>query len=269
LDRSRAVHRFGFYLAGSGIAFETKDANVSAELASLFPAAATTDRTDFDLVTQVEAREDSSSGSRVLHIMADGSVSAVESAGYAGELMLDDGLSRITVSLSAETFALQNYIRLVTAILTLRHGGLLLHASSVIRDGLGYVFFGPSGAGKTTAAYLSTAYLVTGDDLTAIRLDGNSVVLHGLPFRGSNRIVDTHPGTAPLARLLRLEQAPFDRLEAIPRGIATAMLAAHAPWMNSIPAFQSRLFEVCEEVTVRVPPQRLHFRKSSEFWTVL
>src|SRR5574341_558769 len=44
----------------------------------------------------------------------------------------------------------ENYLRVLYAWLCLEESGIVLHAAGVISEGKGYVFFGPSGNGKTT-----------------------------------------------------------------------------------------------------------------------
>ncbi|MBK8046600.1 MAG: hypothetical protein IPK16_05415 [Anaerolineales bacterium] len=79
----------------------------------------------------------------------------------------------------------ENFLRVLYAWECLAHGGLLLHASGIVRNGLGFVFFGHSGAGKTTIAGLSAPAVVLSDDLVMIRPMADRVVVFGAPFAGA------------------------------------------------------------------------------------
>jgi hypothetical protein len=61
----------------------------------------------------------------------------------------------------------ENIYRVVIAQRLLDTGGSLLHSSGVVIDGAAHIFFGYSGAGKTTVARLGLAqgYLVLSDDI--------------------------------------------------------------------------------------------------------
>src|SRR5260370_33734199 len=49
-------------------------------------------------------------------------------------------------------YSLDAALRILHTLLLAEKGGFLLHAASGIRDGRAFLFFGPSGAGKTTVA---------------------------------------------------------------------------------------------------------------------
>ncbi|MFH1479153.1 MAG: hypothetical protein ABIG92_05210 [Candidatus Omnitrophota bacterium] len=60
--------------------------------------------------------------------------------------------------------------------------GLLLHGSAVIKGNSAYLFFAPSGGGKTTAAKLSRRSKVLGDDVVALKKCGRSYYVYSTPW---------------------------------------------------------------------------------------
>jgi len=68
------------------------------------------------------------------------------------------------------------------AIILLENKGILLHSSGVVKDGVGYVFYGSSGTGKTTIAGLSSPYCVLNDDRIAVRTENGTTLMFDTPF---------------------------------------------------------------------------------------
>lgn len=65
---------------------------------------------------------------------------------------LGDGRFAATALVSADSRGCSSLLTTLAGALAYRMGGLVLHASGIELDGAGYLFIGPSGAGKTTAA---------------------------------------------------------------------------------------------------------------------
>ncbi|MBD3167070.1 hypothetical protein GF324_10755 [bacterium] len=83
--------------------------------------------------------------------------------------------------------------------------GVLIHSSACILDGMGLMFSGHSGAGKSTIIeMLANDSHVLSDDRNILRKDDGGLFVDGTWVHGSYSNV--HPGTAPLKRFFRLEQ---------------------------------------------------------------
>lgn len=166
---------------------------------------------------------------------------------------------------------IENFLRVAYAWLCLQDGGLLLHAAGAIRNGQGYIFFGPSGAGKTTTSRLAarTADVVS-DDLVIIRPSSNGgCTLHGVPFKGELSDAPRANQSAPLCGLYRLRQDTSHYLEPMARMKAVAELAAASPFIVREPALGNQLVEVCHRITKIISVQHLHFRRDDGFWKVI
>jgi len=104
---------------------------------------------------------------------------------------------------------------------------LVVHGSAVVIDGRGYVFFGPSGAGKTTLSrwWRATGALLLNDDRVAIYRHANGAwQVAGTPWHGEEPVVS--PESAPLHGVVRLRQANANRVVALDRLAALAELTA-------------------------------------------
>lgn len=91
--------------------------------------------------------------------------------------------------------------------------GMLFHAAGIIDRGIGYLFAGQSGAGKTTTARLwqqfPEAQVVNDDKVILRRVDGE-FILHGTPWHGEGGMA--LPDSAPVAAVFVLRQAPANTL---------------------------------------------------------
>jgi Phosphoenolpyruvate carboxykinase len=95
-------------------------------------------------------------------------------------------------------------------------GGVPLHSAAVIDRGEAYVFFGESGAGKTTIARIA-AQPVISDEIVAMTVENSRVFARATGFGDD---VDAPPVAAapvPIAALVRLSKGPSFALERIPR----------------------------------------------------
>ncbi len=163
----------------------------------------------------------------------------------------------------------ENFLRVLFAWLALANDGLLLHACGVIRGNRAYVFFGPSGAGKTTTARLSLNYTVLSDDLVLLRRTAGCLRAYGVPFRGQFPQAPRTRAAAPLTGLYALAQDREHRLANLPPALGVARLVACAPFTMRTPASRLQVLNRCAEIARQLPVQALHFRKDAAFWEVL
>jgi hypothetical protein len=168
------------------------------------------------------------------------------------------------------TTQVDNFLRTIYAWLCVTNDALLLHSAGVIRDGFGFVFFGPSGAGKTTTSRLAAKRgHVVSDDLVIISCDENGCTLHGVPFKGELSEAPRANQQAPLKGLYRLRQVTSHYLEPISHIKAVADLVAASPFIVREKRLSEQLMKVCSKIAKCVPVQQLHFKRDDGFWEVI
>lgn len=181
-----------------------------------------------------------------------------------GEVDFEKGLGRVEIAPQA---SMENFLRVIYAVLCLQHGGLLLHAAGVIRNGEGIVFFGPSGAGKTTTAGIAAqSARVLSDDLVIIRPHNGQYKLHGVPFRGAMQEVQNPNVSAPLKAVFRLQQGVSHAIQPYTTLKAASELVAAAPFVVQEPRLGRKLIDVCTRLAQSVPVAQLNFRRDDGFW---
>jgi hypothetical protein len=165
----------------------------------------------------------------------------------------------------------ENILRMVVAYRLLDEGGVLLHSAAVANPAGAHVFFGPSGAGKSTISRLGLdmGYEVLSDDLNALRISANQVIVDKLPFAGDLGQNATLQGTYPVRSLCRLHKGPEPALENLRPAAALAALSASAPFVNRNPFRQNELIDKLSLLNERLPIQALTFARDNGFWHLL
>jgi len=199
----------------------------------------------------------------------DGGQLRVRSYGFAASF--DPGARTSVLSLAPEPeerreISFENYLRVVTSWLALEEGGFLFHSSALVRDGEAYLFFGPSGAGKTTCCKLSEGLArAVNDDLVLLRMgEGGEWKVAAVPFTGTFGREETGT-TYPMAGLYRLVQDTRTAVERLSTAAAVVEVLSSVPFMEERPT-DGALADQVEDLVRAVPVRRLRFRKDPGFW---
>src|SRR5580704_5326760 len=165
-------------------------------------------------------------------------------------------------------FALDSLLRILLTMVLLPQRGFLLHGATVVRDGRAYIFFGRSGAGKSTVASLSPKGSVLTDEISLLRYSDGCWQAHGTPFWGEFRAAGQNR-LVPVAGLYLLKQANEERLETLDaRRALRALLPCVLFFANEKPA-HGTLLRTLLGLVEQIPCHRLYFRRNAEFWKVV
>jgi hypothetical protein len=204
-----------------------------------------------------------------LETAVDGAMLFVRSYGFAARF--DPAARTGVLSLAHEPedrreTSFENYLRVVTSWLALEEGGFLFHSSALVRDGEAYLFFGPSGAGKTTCCKLSEGLArAVNDDLVLLRKgEAGDWKVAAVPFTGTFGREETG-ATYPMAGLYRLVQDRSTAVERLSTAAAVVEVLSSVPFMEERPT-DGALADQVEQLVRAVPVRRLRFRKDPGFW---
>lgn len=160
--------------------------------------------------------------------------------------------------------------RILCAVLLLREGGFLLHASGVIHHGTAWIFCGPSGSGKTTIARMANERPVLSDETVAITKQVLSYAAFATPFFGEGGPtmgeVNTHGCLRGLCFLQKSGQFSHRRLaarEAVERAFPQVLLP------KTDPAVVSGLLGNLADFALKVPCYDLFFSPRLDLWEYL
>lgn len=130
-------------------------------------------------------------------------------------MMCNNGFSRCTLSLfgnqSMQRFGLGNAMMIAFAFSAAAKNVILVHASVVVKENIGYLFLGKSGTGKSTHSKLWLTHIdgtkLLNDDNPAVRITDDGVIkVYGTPWSGKTPCYINEE--YPVGAFLRLEQYP-------------------------------------------------------------
>jgi hypothetical protein len=190
---------------------------------------------------------------------------------FATEL---SGAALWTPASDAAIFAavLENVLRPLVARRLLAGEGLLIHSAAIVLGGLGYLFAGESGAGKSTIAQLAlrAGHPVLSDDLNALVRDGEAFRLVPLPFTGDLMPGEISRHGARLTSVARLEKGDVEQFRPMAVGECVALLARCAPYVNRDALLTEQLLGRAAEVARSVTTGVLTFRREgSDVWPII
>ena len=180
-------------------------------------------------------------------------VAEFDPVGFRGRLARDDQSSA----------ALEITLRTVLCCVLPLRGGVALHAAGIDVDGHGAVFFGPSGAGKTTLASLSP-YPVFSDELVAV--SGSPWTLHRTGLWGELghcANAAEHPQRltllAELAKGSEFGLQPLDPSSALRRLLGVVILPPSIPlWTEAT--------RILRDLVTSVPVYRMSWSRDEAPW---
>jgi hypothetical protein len=165
-------------------------------------------------------------------------------------------------------YALDSLLRILLTMVLLPQRGFLLHGATVVRDGRAYIFFGRSGAGKSTVASLSPEGSVLTDEISLVRYSNGCWQAHGTPFWGEFRAAGINR-LFPIAGLYLLKQAKDDRAEPLSLKQGLRALLPCVLFFTAEKRAHETLLHTLMGLIEEIPCHRLHFRRNAEFWKVI
>jgi hypothetical protein len=164
----------------------------------------------------------------------------------------------------------RNVLRVLYFYAFLEKGGLLLHASGLVRHGRAYLFPGVSDAGKTTIVRQSPGMPVLSDEVVAVELhrNGGNVTAYGTPFYGDwGR--PGEPVAAPVEGLYFPVKAQENRVVSLtPRETLTRLLRCILTYTTYPPRLQ-HVFGLGVQLAFQVPGYAFYFKPGPDIWETL
>jgi hypothetical protein len=165
------------------------------------------------------------------------------------------------------------------------NGNLSLHSSSMVRNKLGFLFLGQSGAGKSTVAILSKEKAkILHDEKILLTPHGSHYVLSRIPALNEigeaeekNLMIrnrsESSLGVHVLSGIFVLKQDTKDFLVTMPNlATAHALMQSLFELPRIFTLSRPELFHamnILSKVAREIPAYELHFRKSSDFWKLI
>lgn len=152
-------------------------------------------------------------------------------------------------------FALDNAAMMLFAFTTASRKTLTLHASVTVKDNLGYLFIGHSGAGKSTHSRLwheafPDAWLLN-DDNPVVRFEHNHLMVYGSPWSGKTPCYKAL--SAQVRGIALIQQAPANAMRRLTMPEAYAHLLSSASGLKTEPEMMDAIYQTLVRVLETIP----------------
>lgn len=148
----------------------------------------------------------------------------------------------------------------------------IIHSTGVIKNGLGYLFFGPPGSGKSTIAGLSGKFTVLHDDMNLVTIHDHNASVEGVPF--NPKLINRTKAHGPVSAIFSLHKHDAAKIEKrtpaelIEKLLPETFLPLPVLSKNRTQAFQY-MISCVRALSNRVPYFRLYFKKDDGFWNLI
>ncbi len=168
------------------------------------------------------------------------------------------GDSTVRTSIVRATATMYRYA-LWTAVnfLTCGHGCVAIHSSANVFDGRGVIFLGESGTGKSTHTRLlreryPESFLLNDDSPFVRVMPDGKVMVFGSPWSGKTPCYKAE--SYPLAAIVRLSQAPYNRIQKLnPIQAIGALLPSAPPALSYTEETSDAVCNYISDVLAEVP----------------
>lgn len=125
-----------------------------------------------------------------------------------------EGIVALRGDRTMRSFGLNNSLMMMFAFANAENGTLLMHSSVIRKDGIGYLFLGVSGTGKSTHTqhwldWIPGTDLMNDDNPVVRYIDGKAIVF-GSPWSGKTPCYRNIE--APIGGFVQLKQAPYNAI---------------------------------------------------------
>lgn len=199
----------------------------------------------------------------------DGNTCYVRSNYFIGYVNFETGIAGMVINEANPLSWLEHFLRVAFAVVALQNKSTVFHAAGIIENEEGYIFFGPSGVGKTTVTNLSKPRFVLGDDLLVLQQNNGSANVSACPFNSEKNGFQLTNTKVPVKACFRLVQDTRTYLQEMkPVNAVFELLNSVRPLSNHSIGSETAL-EFCTRLADRVPCYELHFTKDNTFWRTI
>lgn len=190
----------------------------------------------------------------------------VKSNYFTGCIDIEKNYGKLVINESNPLAWLEHFLRISYAVIALKHNTVLFHGAGIINGNNGYVFFGPSGVGKSTVTNFSEHCTVLGDDLIVIKPVNGSFNAYATPFNFEKNGFILSNSKAEIKGFYRLVQDKQTYIEKMKPAKAVAELLSGIPPVNKNFNGSIAAMDFCAQIVNVIPCYELHFTKDNSFW---
>jgi hypothetical protein len=184
------------------------------------------------------------------------------------QIEVDSEYKSATISVYDELALKHALTNLYSSFIVHHNWGLLLHSSCAIENGKAHIFAGQSGAGKSTAAKLSSPRCLLSDEATLLKITSSGVTVYNSPFR-SELEAEPFEGSVELASIQLLHQALKNkRIQSAKSDALLHLMDKVFFWPRSQEETKA-ILKLMTMLVMQVPVYDLFFQKNNTFWELI
>lgn len=182
--------------------------------------------------------------------------------GISGDFDFTKKEARMSCALTPA--GLNSFLRFIYSVILLTEQGFLVHASGLIKNGVGYIFPGKSGAGKTTITQLSPHAILLSDDLPLLKIRTTPLIF-GTPFWGGLAVAGENTSAALAGIYFPIKDKKNYVEKLAPKKVLEKLLSSTVFFFKR-DEYSKQLFKLCVDLATYVPGYELHFLPEPSFW---
>ncbi|WP_034765894.1 hypothetical protein [Rossellomorea vietnamensis] len=168
-----------------------------------------------------------------------------------------------------DELALKHALMNIYSAFILHHNwGLLIHSSCVIDDHKAHLFAGHSGAGKSTAAKLSSPRPLLSDEATLVKVSKDAVIIYDSPFRSEQEGRGDQSPVPLISIQLLFQSTQIERLQLMKSEAYIQLIDKVFYWKRNGEEV-TRIMKMLKMIVNQVPVYHLKFQKNNKFWELI
>jgi hypothetical protein len=249
-------------IAGVGLAIHSDNPEFIAQITDRYEGFVASEANDFRMTVDTE-RGITTIGEDLPRVTSTETGFHFERRDFHMEV--DKAAKSIVGSCAPNMYSFDSCLRVFFTVHLLDRGGVMIHGASVVSQGNAYLFFGVSGAGKTTTARLSAPRQILSDELTVLCRDGEGYRAYGTPFWGELQKNGDNV-SAPLSGINMLVKDSKAYLEPVSQKFAMQALLPCVLFFAHEKQLVNAAVDRVADLVGRVPACKMHFLPDNSFW---
>lgn len=161
-----------------------------------------------------------------------------------------------------------SFLRFIYSFILIKEPGFLLHASSLIKNGKGFIFPGKSGSGKTTIAQLSHNAILLSDEISIVKWARDTSSVFGTPFTGDLAIHGENT-FAPIHGIYFPVKDKINNLCKLSPKEGLERLLPNVVFFTKHNLISKKLFNLCADMVMKTNAYELCFTPDPSFWSCI
>lgn len=178
-----------------------------------------------------------------------------------GFIDLKNRVAEINLSRKDAAFIIPGFLRLILGSFLASNGGMLVHASGVVKDGLGYLFVGAPDSGKSTVAKASKGLSVLSDDCICLRKINGKFYSFGTPWSPCR-----NNDSGELTRIFFLRKAKTLKFRRLTAPKLMQGLFRHGRFNHLNVNLTNGILNTISEIAATIPSYDMYFSLKDNIW---